>query len=109
MKDALLVEKGRKFLSGCRSGRNDNLWKALSLAVESYYAEHPNMNRLPLKGIIDEMEKLMKTNDSMNKIIIEIDEEEKEISWKRQNGTETKTGYKRIDDRLGFFRKSLKM
>lgn len=107
--EALLAERGRKFISGCQSGRTDNLLKALSFVVESYCAKHPGSNRLPFKGIIEEMEKLIKTNDIVRKIVIEIDDEAEEVSWKRQNGREAKTGYKRINDRLGYFRKNFKM
>lgn len=106
--EKLLAEKGRKFTLGCKKTRNDNLRKALDCVVEAYRAEHPNTKRLPSYDIIKKMKELKETNNTVRKIIIEIDKEAQEVSWKRQNGIETTTSYKRIGDRLSEFRSMLK-
>jgi len=102
-----LAEKGFKFSQGNKGSRSDNLWKALSCVVDSYRDENPATGKLPLHDIIKKMKKLKETNDTVRKIITDIEDVDYggKIWWLRQNGNPKGTKFEGIDKRLTFFRR----
>jgi hypothetical protein len=106
--ETLLAEHGLKFSTGYQGEKTDNLKRGLALVVESYCAKHPGTKRLPLKGILAEMDKLVKAeNKAVCEFILEVDPDGKKVAWINQNGMDKDTGVKRVNGRLGYFRRNL--